>query len=747
MNLVKWFRKNKTKVMAIVVVIIMIGFVGGSALSHLLSPRRTGRHNTVAYFGDNRKITEKDIDDARQELAILKRLGIDELLRSISIPLSDNLRDLQALLLGELLFSERKISPALVKHIKQIITANGYRISDKQINDIHRRPMPAVYYWLLLNNEARLAGIRISDEYSGKLLAQIMPQTPQFAKAVRATFGKLLAVLEYARMSCAGQDVTVAQIMHNLSRERETIDAEFVRFDSAVFAKTQSEPNEKRISEHFDKYKDFFPGAVSEENPEENPYGFGYKLPDRIQLEYVAIKLDDVLKIVTAPTQQEEEEFYQKYRKQFTVSIPSDPNDPNSPKKERIKSYPEVASIISKQLLQNKINSKAEKILQEAKALTEVNLEDINDANLSAEQIRQMADDYETTAEQLSEKYKIKVYAGQTGLLSGTDMQTDEYLGMLYLKGYGYNSVGLTQTVFAIDELQASELGPFDLPKPSMYENIGPVRDIRTQIRGYAGTNMVVVRVIRAEKASQPESVNQTYGKSTLKLDQDKTQEGDPNKSDEKLQETEDVYSVREKVVEDLKKLAAMDTTKSKAEEFITLAKKDGWESAIKKFNELYGQQAKQDKDDPNVFEMQNPTNLSRNSRMVLETWAIQNAGNPAAQLQINERKNANQLIEQLYSLVPPDSNSIGSVPLVLEFKPGMSYYCVKNISVRRFGLEEYEAIKAMQIYTEEHLQSQSLAAVHFNPENIFKRMSFRWAEEKKTPADANTPKEPEGAS
>ena len=108
MNLVKWFRKNKTKVMAIVVVIIMFGFVGGSALSYLLSPRRTGRHNTVAYFADNRKITEKDLYDARQELGILKRLGVDELLRSISVPLSDT-QDLQALLLGELLFSERKI--------------------------------------------------------------------------------------------------------------------------------------------------------------------------------------------------------------------------------------------------------------------------------------------------------------------------------------------------------------------------------------------------------------------------------------------------------------------------------------------------------------------------------------------------------------------------------------------------------------------------------------------------------------
>ena len=744
MNLVKWFRKNKTKVMAIVVVIIMFGFVGGSALSYLLSPRRTGRHNTVAYFGDNRKITEKDLYDARQELEILKRLGIDELLRSISVPLS-NVQDLQALLLGELLFSERRISSALTKYIKQMIRVNGYRISDKQINDIYRRPMPAVYYWLLLENEARLAGVRISDENSGKLLARIMPQIPQFTKEMRKTFGKLLAVLEYARMTCSAQDVTAAQIMHNVSRENETIDAEFVKFDSAVFAKTQSEPNEERISAHFDKYKKFFADAVSEQNP----YGFGYKLPDRVQLEYVAVKLDDVSRVVTAPTQEEAEEYYQRHREQFTTSVPSDPNDPNSPPIEQTKTYAEVASIISRQLLQNKINSKAEKILQEAKTLTEADFEDIEDANLSAEQLRQMAGDYETAAEQLSEKYKIKVYAGQTGLLSATDIQADKYLGMLYLKGYGYgyNPVGLTQIVFAIDELQASELGPFDVPKPRMYENIGPARDVRTQIQGYTGTNMVLVRVIDAEKASEPESINQTYSKSTLKLEQDQANEGDPNKSDEGRLGTEDVYSVKEKVAEDLKKLAAMDTTKSKAEEFIGLAVKDGWESAVEKFNELSRQQTKQDESDPNVFELQNFTNISRDSCIALETWAVQNAGNPAAQSLINGRKNNGRLIDQLYSLVPQDSNSIDSTPLVLEFKPDMSYYCLKNISVKRFEQEQYETIKAIQIYREEHIQSQSLAAVHFNPENILKRMDFRWAREEKAAADANTPEESEGAS
>jgi len=733
------------KMMAIVVVIIMFGFVAGPALRYL-GRIGTGRHDTVAYFGDNKKITEKDRAVAMRELAILKGLGVDELLRSIGVPLSDT-QDLQALLLGELLFSERGTSPALTKYIKQMIRVNGYRISDKQINDIYRRPMPGDIYWHCLKNEARLAGVRISNEDSGKLLARIMPQIPQFTEEMQATFGKLLAVLEYARMTCSGQDVTAAQIMHNVSRERETIDAEFVRFDSAVFAETQSEPNEERISAHFDKYKKFLAGAVSEKNP----CGFGYKLPDRVQLEYIAVKLDDVSKIVTAPTQEEAEEYYQKNRKKFTEQVLSDPNDPNSPQTERTKSYAEVANIISKQLLQNKINSKAERILQEAKALTEVDFGDIEDANLSAEQLRQMAGDYETTAEQLSEKYKIKVYAGQTGLLSALDIQVDKYLGMLYLKGYGYgyNPVGLTQIVFAIDELQASELGPFDVPKPGMYENIGPARDIRAQIQGYTGTNMVVVRVIRAEKASEPETINQTYGKSTLKLDQDedRTGEGDPNKSDEENLGTEDVYSVKEKVAEDLKKLAAMDTTKSRAEEFIGLATKDGWESAVEKFNELYGQQTKQDESDPNVFELQNATNISRNSRIALETWAVQNAGNPATEFLVDERKNNARLIEQLYSLVPQDSNSTDRVPLVLEFKPDMSYYCLKKISVKRLGQEQYEIIKAIQIYKEELIQSQSLAAVHFNPENILKRMSFKWAGEEEQAADANTPQESEGAS
>ena len=62
-----------------------------------------------------------------------------------------------------------------------------------------------------------------------------------------------------------------------------------------------------------------------------------------------------------------------------------------------------------------------------------------------------------------------------------------------------------------------------------------------------------------------------------------------------------------------------------------------------------------------------------------------------------------------------------------MEFKPDMSYYCLKSISVKRLNKEEYEKAKALRVYKEDVVQSQSLAAVHFSPENILKRTNFRW--------------------
>lgn len=739
MNLIKKIRKNRNKVIAVVVIIIFVGFVGQQFFAEL-GRRRTNRRETIAYFADHREITNYDLALARQELEILRLLQADKLLRNISVPIFSSM-DLHGVLLAELLFPDRTVSPTIITYIKQTIATNRYRISEAQINDIYKRSMPSEVYWLLLKSEAHLAGIKASNEVSGMQLAQVIPQlfegtsysqiigsiTSRLGvteEEVLTAFSELTTILTYTRTICSSEDITIPQIMCNVSWEDEAIDVEFVKIDSALFAKNQKEPSEKEIVEQFDKYKGFFAGDISDKNP----YGFGYKLDDRVQLEYIAVKLDDVAATVTAPTEEEAEEFYQKHREEFAVSVPSDPNDPNSTPIRQIRSYGEMAGIISKSLLQNKINIEAEKILQEARTLTEAGLQatEIEFDKMTAEQFRQMAGDYAAAAEQLSEKYKIKVYTGKTGLLTVSDLLTDEYLGMLFLKGYGYSPLSLSRAVFAIDELATGELGPFDIPKPRLYENIGPAMDIRRQI-------MTVMRVTEAEKASEPESVDQTIAKGTLQFDEGQTPE-DAN-----------VYSIRKAVAEDLKKLSAIDTTKNKAEELIRLASKNGWENAVDKFNKLYGQQDKQDGKDANAFELQSFTGLQRASTIAVETAIMQSEGNPARRLLVNKSKKEDMLINQFYSLVPQDSNTIDTLPMVMEFKPDISYYCIKSLSIKRVDQEQYDKIKALHDYKEDFIQSQSMAPVHLNPDNILKRLKFKLVEKAIEPVDLNTPSEPKG--
>jgi len=748
MDPIKWLRKYNRKIMAIVVIVIMLGFIGGSYIRHL-GQRRSGQYKTVAYFGDNKKITNYDLMVARRELEILRLMRADSLLRQLNIP-QVSLPDLHSILLAEVLFAQSTISPLVSQHVKQLAATNQYAISDRQIGDIYKLSVSPDIYWLLLKKEAQQAGIAFSNEEVGRQLGVVIPQLFDGAtysqligsmvsqrdiaeEEILGAFGELLSVLEYARMLCSNEDVTTSQIMHMAIWESEAVDVNFVRFDSAVFANAQPEPTQRELTEHFEKYKRYFAGEVSEENP----YGFGYKQPDRVQLEYIAVMLGDVAATVSPPTQQETEEYYQKYTKQFTEKLPSDPNDPNSPVIERTKSYTEVADEISEQMFRTRVNSKAEKILQQAKVLTETGLEraNVKPEDINSEDFSRLAGDYTSAAEQLKKEYKVDLYVGRTGLLSAADIRKDQYLSRLYLASAGYKPVELSKIVFAVDEIGSSELGAFDVPKPRLYENIGPLKDVlgRMTLAKLSGQIMAVVRVVEAQKASEPQSIDQSFSSQTLRL------------GGSQAKDANEIYSVADEVSKDLKKLAAMETTKTRAEEFIKLAAKDGWQATIDKFDSRFRRSTPKKEGEPNAFELSELTNQRRIPERAVDILAIQRQTDPMGQFFLNDVERQRRLIDMFYSLVPQGKETIETLPLVVEFKPNMSYYCIKDISVRRLEQSEYEKAKSAWAWNEDIAQFQSLAVVHFNPGNILKRMNFRLLKEEGQTADANRPAQAEG--
>ena len=82
---------------------------------------------------------------------------------------------------------------------------------------------------------------------------------------------------------------------------------------------------------------------------------------------------------------------------------------------------------------------------------------------------------------------------------------------------------------------------------------------------------------------------------------------------------------------------------------------------------------------------------------------------------------------EKLYSLVPTEKTTIPNLPVVMEFKPSMSYYVIKDITIGRLDRKKYETTKCMIAYFgQDRIQAQSMAVVYLNPDNILKRMKFK---------------------
>ena len=719
MSLVRWFRKNNRKVMAVVVIVLMFGFVGGSYLQHL-SKQTAGADEDarVVYGPDGQyKITLSDLNQARQKLGILRNLQAPNLLRSITLPITSG-PDLNALFLAELLFPDRSTSPVVNQKVKQLIAQSRFRISNDQVDEIFTHlGQDEEVSWLLLTNEIKQLGFKISNASAQRELAGNIPQLfggygykdvigsmienqGVTEEQILATFAELLAIYRYATVTCSNEDITTSQIKHTLNNQLGSLRLESVQLAAASFSETLPTPGDEELTGHFEKYKAFAPGSITEDNP----YGFGYKLPDRIKLEYIVLKLSDVRDIVTKPTAEEAEYYYAKNRDSYTESILSDPDDPNSDKVERLKTYAEVSSQIQNALYAKKVNDRAKNILVDAEKQLNFEIEKQNAdiTTLSSKELKSLAGDYKKVADKIAEDYKVKVYTAKTDYVTASDMQMDRNVSMLYVEGKGRMQIGLTKIAFAVEPVKATKLGPFEIPTPKLYENIGPMNH-------RFGTIAALVRVVEAEISSVPADMNQKFARKVFVLDEAKP---------------EDIYTAKETVTEDIKNVKAMDVAKTKADVLVELVKSDGWDNGLNKFKEL--NPVEEDANDVEIdkFQLQEFTNLRKQTNLDVLTYSAQIKDNPLAQQILNSQAKSGKFVDQLHSLIPEDANSLKDVPKVLQSKSTMAYYVIKELTAEKVDTDMYAQSKAFAAYSSEFIQSQSLSAVHFNPENIRKRMN-----------------------
>jgi hypothetical protein len=340
------------KIMVFVIIFCMVSFVIGSVgLKWVVSLFGGGNNQLIATYDDGHKIKSPDFMRAQAELSILRMLMADRFL------MAQSRGGLSGPLLMHLLFPESQFSALIPAQMKQAVQQGQLPISEDELNSyFQQRPERPEILWILLKDEAYRAGFVVANDKAAQTLRYIIPQmtNKQIDAAelvnqiiiksnvsenqVIRIFSDLMSIISYAEKIIDNQAVTINQIKASVGRNKERIDVEYVKIDAEPLINNEANIAEVQIQEQFQKYKTFLPN-----NPtDDNPFGFGYKLQKRVQLEYMVVMMDDISNLIEQPTSETIEEYYSNNITKFQTSEPVDPNDPESEKITKTQPFAEV---------------------------------------------------------------------------------------------------------------------------------------------------------------------------------------------------------------------------------------------------------------------------------------------------------------------------------------------------------------------------------------------------------------------
>lgn len=733
MHIVKWIRKNERKLMAWLVILIMISFVGGYGLQQfLMYTGQGGAKRVVAVYGDGQKIREYQIQQAQQELDVLKMLMADRMLSAFSRVYSD----LTPQLLELILFPDSRLSGELRLQLLQLVERGQIDLKPEQIDGFFssERHRPEIL-WLLLKKEVEKVGFVVSDADAAGylrqiiagltqnqvdpalLLSRIMQQTKRSEQEIIQTFGSLVSIMNYADLVLGNYLVTTDEIRSHLARTMEKLSAQVFLLDAEGWTDEQPEPSEEEIQKQFQQFRTVFPMAFSEQNP----YGFGYAMGRRVQIEYCLVRLDDIQKQIQKPTFEDLESYYTRNLSKYQRSEPIDPNNPDAGTRTLTRPFAQVMQQIRQEIEKERTENLANSILNEARQIIDAGWDTLDFEKVTVAQLQQAAGDYVKAAAQLEQKYQISFRAGKTGWLRPEDLALDSFIRRVTLPTSSETSVRLIDVLSAIgdDGKPSSQPG---LPSVRIWETIGPLSGGMISEGQYVNLRGLV-RVIGIQPPVVPEDLNFSFDNRGVLL----SDASEPS-----------VFSVRRQVVEDLKTLQAMEKARAQASELIRFVESDGWEKGLDRFYQVYYPQADPNNPTPTMPQVRTLTNLTIPAQGQLENLRHRlSFASPSRDL-LAGRYRQSVFIQKMAEMLPPSQQTTGPIARLLVIEPARNVGVVRELSRQPATEKDYAENKSQMAVQRAMLAKMGLGLSHFNPENIVSRMGLVYKE--KEPKEQREP-------
>lgn len=463
-----FFDKHGKKFLAVVGTLLAIVF--------LLPAGFSGFEGGSARFGeiDGNRVGSTEISGAQNILRSLERLvapdrGPDGQARQVPLP---------QLIFTEGLYRQLQQNPVLAYLLMHEAAAAGAIPDDRELD----RYLAAPVQLLGSNGE----------------LIEMSKVNPAVKDGLREDLRRAISVVDYFRRTQSAIKISRPLVNDELARLTQQIKARVAPFDAAAYDGQVPAPTADELKRQFDAYADVVPVAT-----DANPFGFGYRVPDRVTAQWLTVGDTEAAKAVEAtktPQLWDEDAiiYYQRNPQQFTTTVAAATQPTTRPFAE---AKADVLKALRGPLIEQKKRAVANRIVQMmagdyAKAANTPSTQQAT-ANYgvafgSFEYLQKLADDVQ---KQTAVRPTVTAPAG---LLTQAELQmqpgfadtmtTDRALGFSGGAAYVFNSIKVFQ------KPDATMGGTLEIGQPSAV---------------LSGTDgLYVVRVIAAESAHAARSMD-----------------------------------------------------------------------------------------------------------------------------------------------------------------------------------------------------------------------------------------------
>ncbi|MCH8964577.1 MAG: hypothetical protein IIB58_06420, partial [Planctomycetes bacterium] len=259
--MIKFFRRYNKQLLAVFTVLLMVAFVGGFALENLMQPTTSGE---VLFHAFGKPVTNGDLAAIERQTSILNGLGLPW-----NYPWGP----------------QGRLEPLDERH------------------------------YLLLLREAEERGLRPGMEQARLQLATFSIDLNQFSlnnkvatEEIELAVANLISVQQLWSMARGSIVPSELEIQLAVRDQYEKLNAHIVEVKSSPLIEPDAEISEDDILAHFEKYKEQTSGGSALE--------FGYLIPDRVQVEYLAINTGKIA-LAQPITEKQAETYWRAHQKDF----------------------------------------------------------------------------------------------------------------------------------------------------------------------------------------------------------------------------------------------------------------------------------------------------------------------------------------------------------------------------------------------------------------------------------------------